>query len=219
MAKTFRDTRWRHSRSDENHADLEGIFLGRRVSRQSKDAVRDDRQRGARHRRRKSISRSRWRNRSAQLGEPLYRKMEPTGYSNANSEWVNSASLLGADEFRAGAGAEQGAGRESGPSYGSRTIPQKPRGMVLFTRSRAANARGDCQGAGGSERQRTRKRPTSGRWWRAWCSDRPIFKDGKRKTLKEYFMPTRRIFLKSSALAMVGVGATPAMALACAIRR
>ncbi len=30
----------------------------------------------------------------AQLGEPLYRKIEPTGYSNANTEWVNSASLL-----------------------------------------------------------------------------------------------------------------------------
>jgi uncharacterized protein (DUF1800 family) len=29
-----------------------------------------------------------------QLGQPLYRKLEPTGYSNANSEWINSASLL-----------------------------------------------------------------------------------------------------------------------------
>jgi uncharacterized protein (DUF1800 family) len=28
------------------------------------------------------------------LGEPLYRKIEPTGYSNANAEWVSSASLL-----------------------------------------------------------------------------------------------------------------------------
>ena len=30
----------------------------------------------------------------AQLGEPLYRKIEPTGYSSANAEWVNSAALL-----------------------------------------------------------------------------------------------------------------------------
>jgi uncharacterized protein (DUF1800 family) len=30
----------------------------------------------------------------AQLGEPLYRKIEPTGYSSANAEWVSSASLL-----------------------------------------------------------------------------------------------------------------------------
>ncbi len=28
------------------------------------------------------------------LGEPLYRKIEPTGYSNSNSEWVSSAGLL-----------------------------------------------------------------------------------------------------------------------------
>ncbi len=28
------------------------------------------------------------------LGEPPYRKIEPTGYSYANSEWVSSAGLL-----------------------------------------------------------------------------------------------------------------------------
>jgi uncharacterized protein (DUF1800 family) len=38
-------------------------------------------------------------NRIAQLGEPLYRKQEPTGYSSANSEWVNSASLLARMNF------------------------------------------------------------------------------------------------------------------------
>ena len=30
----------------------------------------------------------------AQMGQPLYRKQEPTGYSNAGQEWVNSADLL-----------------------------------------------------------------------------------------------------------------------------
>jgi uncharacterized protein (DUF1800 family) len=29
-----------------------------------------------------------------QLGEPLYRKVEPTGYSSANAEWISSAALL-----------------------------------------------------------------------------------------------------------------------------
>jgi uncharacterized protein (DUF1800 family) len=29
-----------------------------------------------------------------QLGQPLYRKLEPTGYSSANAEWINSAALL-----------------------------------------------------------------------------------------------------------------------------
>ena len=35
----------------------------------------------------------------AQLGQPLYRKIEPTGYSSANTEWVNSAALLARMNF------------------------------------------------------------------------------------------------------------------------
>ncbi len=38
-------------------------------------------------------------NRIAQLGQPLYRKLEPTGYSGANAEWINSASLLARMNF------------------------------------------------------------------------------------------------------------------------
>jgi len=38
-------------------------------------------------------------NQLANLGEPLYRKQEPTGYSNLNSEWVNSAALLSRMNF------------------------------------------------------------------------------------------------------------------------
>jgi uncharacterized protein (DUF1800 family) len=34
-------------------------------------------------------------NRIAALGEPLYRKVEPTGYSNVGTEWMNSAALMG----------------------------------------------------------------------------------------------------------------------------
>ncbi len=37
--------------------------------------------------------------RVGQLGEPLYRKIEPTGYSNENADWVSSASLLGRMNF------------------------------------------------------------------------------------------------------------------------
>jgi len=33
------------------------------------------------------------------LGEPLYRKQEPTGYSNINSDWVSSAALLARMNF------------------------------------------------------------------------------------------------------------------------
>jgi uncharacterized protein (DUF1800 family) len=36
------------------------------------------------------------------LGEPLYRKLEPTGYSAANSEWVSSGALLGRMNFALG---------------------------------------------------------------------------------------------------------------------
>ncbi len=38
-------------------------------------------------------------NQVGNLGEPLYRKLEPTGYSNLNAEWVNSAALLGRMNF------------------------------------------------------------------------------------------------------------------------
>jgi uncharacterized protein (DUF1800 family) len=35
----------------------------------------------------------------ALLGEPLYRKQEPTGYSNSSQEWANSASLMARMNF------------------------------------------------------------------------------------------------------------------------
>ncbi len=38
-------------------------------------------------------------NQVAQLGEPLYRKQEPTGYTNAGGEWMNSAGLLARMNF------------------------------------------------------------------------------------------------------------------------
>jgi uncharacterized protein (DUF1800 family) len=34
-----------------------------------------------------------------QLGEPLYRKVEPTGYSSANAEWTSTAALLARMNF------------------------------------------------------------------------------------------------------------------------
>jgi uncharacterized protein (DUF1800 family) len=35
----------------------------------------------------------------AQMGQPLYRKLEPTGYSNSSQEWMNSAGLLARMNF------------------------------------------------------------------------------------------------------------------------
>jgi uncharacterized protein (DUF1800 family) len=34
-----------------------------------------------------------------EMGQPLYRKLEPTGYSNANAEWVSSSALLARMNF------------------------------------------------------------------------------------------------------------------------
>ena len=38
-------------------------------------------------------------NQLTQLGEPLYRKAEPTGYANSGQEWLNSAGLLARMNF------------------------------------------------------------------------------------------------------------------------
>ncbi|MGP8246713.1 MAG: DUF1800 domain-containing protein [Bryobacteraceae bacterium] len=38
-------------------------------------------------------------NQVAQMGEPLYRKMEPTGYSNSSKEWMNAGGLLARMNF------------------------------------------------------------------------------------------------------------------------
>src|SRR5215471_5885838 len=38
-------------------------------------------------------------NQVGQLGQPLYRKQEPTGYSNLSMEWANSGSLVGRMNF------------------------------------------------------------------------------------------------------------------------
>src|SRR5215472_18654797 len=38
-------------------------------------------------------------NQIAQMGQPLYRKQEPTGYSNSSREWLNSAGLLSRMNF------------------------------------------------------------------------------------------------------------------------
>ena len=38
-------------------------------------------------------------NQVAQLGEPLYRKIEPTGYANSSKEWMNSAGLMARMNF------------------------------------------------------------------------------------------------------------------------
>jgi uncharacterized protein (DUF1800 family) len=38
-------------------------------------------------------------NQVARMGQPLYRKMEPTGYSNSSTEWINTATLVARMNF------------------------------------------------------------------------------------------------------------------------
>ena len=64
-------------------------------------------------------------NQVAQLGEPLYRKQEPTGYSNSGREWVNTAGLLARMNFALQladnkvAGVKAGAAKVAGTDLGS----------------------------------------------------------------------------------------------------
>jgi uncharacterized protein (DUF1800 family) len=64
-------------------------------------------------------------NQVAQLGEPLYRKQEPTGYSNAGKEWVNTAGLLARMNFAVQladnrvAGVKAGTAKVAGVDLGS----------------------------------------------------------------------------------------------------
>jgi uncharacterized protein (DUF1800 family) len=59
-----------------------------------------------------------------QMGEPLYRKLEPTGYSNGSTEWMNSAALLARMNFAVALtqGKIPGVTVEAGHSAGGLTL-------------------------------------------------------------------------------------------------
>ena len=69
-----------------------------RLSHQDEVAAGDGGERGPRGERRCGF-RLRAGNQVAHLGEPLYRKQEPTGYSNSSEEWMNSAGLMARMNF------------------------------------------------------------------------------------------------------------------------
>ncbi len=65
-------------------------------------------------------------------GEPLYRKLEPTGYSNLSSEWVNSSALLDRMNF----GLQLGQNRVGGLQLDPKKFPVNPTAtakQLLFT--------------------------------------------------------------------------------------
>jgi uncharacterized protein (DUF1800 family) len=71
----------------------------------------------------------------ADLGEPLYRKLEPTGYSDANSEWVNSAALLARMNFALSLAQNKVPGSKMDASLFSGS-PDEVAQQVLFTQAR-----------------------------------------------------------------------------------
>jgi uncharacterized protein (DUF1800 family) len=71
----------------------------------------------------------------ARLGQPLYRKAEPTGYSGKEEEWANSASLLARFNFAQALASNRVAGVQVDPAR----TPQVP-GISAETRAAAAKA-------------------------------------------------------------------------------
>ena len=71
----------------------------------------------------------------ADLGEPLYRKLEPTGYSDANSEWVNSAALLARMNFALSLAQNKVPGSKMDASLFNGS-PDEVAQQVLFTTAR-----------------------------------------------------------------------------------
>ncbi len=73
-----------------------------------------------------------------QLGEPLYRKVEPTGYSSANAEWTNSAALLARMNFGLALAQNKVPGLKVDTSrFEKLSDPQSIARSVLFTDSTA----------------------------------------------------------------------------------
>jgi uncharacterized protein (DUF1800 family) len=75
-------------------------------------------------------------NRVGNLGEPLYRKQEPTGYSNLNSDWINSAALLGRMNFALSLAGN----KVPGVKVNVTRLPESPEAITKLLLSRQATA-------------------------------------------------------------------------------
>ena len=87
-------------------------------------------------------------------GEPLYRKVEPTGYSNVGAEWVNSSALLDRMNFGMQLGQNKFQGLQLDPKKFS-PAPANTARELLFT-----NATGQTlEAIGKALREQKKKNP------------------------------------------------------------
>ncbi len=71
-------------------------------------------------------------NQISSLGQPLYRKLEPTGYSNVGTDWLSSASLMGRMNFGIDLAQNRMDGVQVDTSRFS-SVPKETARQVLFT--------------------------------------------------------------------------------------
>jgi uncharacterized protein (DUF1800 family) len=104
----------------------------------------------------------------AQLGQPPYRKQEPTGYTNTGQEWVNSASLLARMNFAVALASNRIPGvKVDEARFGAETdterIGRDLMGIALSTQARAAIEAGvKAQQDSGTQTQETENAPPDG---------------------------------------------------------
>jgi len=90
-------------------------------------------------------------NQLQQLGQPLYRKLEPTGYSSAGAEWTNSAALLARMNFGLALTQDRVPGLKVDPSrYEKLSEPGAIAKSILFTASSPETAAAIAQNSKGA---------------------------------------------------------------------
>ena len=172
-----------------------GVPVGRRVAGEGEIAARDGRQQRPRATNADVTDTFVLAQRIADLGEPLYGKVEPTGYPNTGDAWASTAGIMGRINFATALTAGQLAGVKS------RHEPLQLQGSV----SRGADIaeHGAVAGYAGGHRKRD-----EGRGGDAVAAREP--RDQLAGFSEEIAMWTRRFFLRASAVAMAGVGVAPA---------
>ncbi len=91
-------------------------------------------------------------NQLQQLGQPLYRKMEPTGYSSSNAEWTNSAALLARMNFGLALAQNRAPGlKVDTKRFDKLADPGAIARSVLFTESTAATKAAISQNGKGAQ--------------------------------------------------------------------